>query len=199
MEEPGFHCTGKVLEFARLRIVPVPVDAGGINLGYGIEHAAEAALAVVTPGQQAPLGPTLCLRRRLQLLEWAVASGAWIIDDDYLSELQLEGQAASALASLDKGKRVFHIGTFSKTVSPGLRLGFIVALTEPVAAFAEVAAVFAPAPSPVIHLALAQFMREGHYSRRVRAEVPPRCDGQSRGTKAQLFKPRQNWSKNGAV
>jgi GntR family transcriptional regulator / MocR family aminotransferase len=168
MEEPGFYRTRKALELARLRIVPVPVDAGGINVGYGIEHAADAALAVVTPGQQAPLGPTLCLRRRLQLLEWAAANGAWIIEDDYLSELQLEGRAAPALASLDKGKRVIHIGTFSKTVSPGLRLGFIVAPTELVAAFSEVAAVFAPAPSPVIQLAMAQFMREGHYSRRVR-------------------------------
>ena len=168
MEEPGFYRTRKALELARLRIVPVPVDAGGINVGYGIEHAADAALAVVTPGQQAPLGPTLCLRRRLQLLEWAVASGAWIIEDDYLSELQLEGRAAPALASLDKGKRVIHIGTFSKTVSPGLRLGFIVAPTALVAAFCEVAAVFAPAPSPVIQLATARFRRDGHYSRRIR-------------------------------
>ncbi len=168
MEEPGFYRTRKALEFARLRIVPVPVDAGGINVGYGIEHAPDAALAVVTPGQQAPLGPTLCLRRRLQLLDWAVARGAWIVEDDYLSELQLEGRAAPALASLDKGKRVIHIGTFSKTVSPGLRLGFIVAPAGLAAAFSEAAAVFAPAPSPVIQLATAQFMREGHYSRRVR-------------------------------
>lgn len=168
MEEPGFYRTRKALELARLRIVPVPVDAGGINVGYGIEHAGDAALAVVTPGQQAPLGPTLCLRRRLQLLEWAAERGAWIIEDDYLSELQLEGRAAPALASLDKAKRVIHVGTFSKTVSPGLRLGFIVAPTELVAAFSEMAAVFAPAPSPVIQFAMAQFMRAGHYSRRVR-------------------------------
>jgi GntR family transcriptional regulator/MocR family aminotransferase len=69
---------------------------------------------------------------------------------------------------LDEGKRVIHVGTFSKTVSPGLRLGFIVAPTELVARFSEAAEVFAPAPSPVIQLAMAQFMREGHYGRRVR-------------------------------
>jgi len=168
MEEPGFFRTRKALDLARLNIVPVPVDAEGLDVGYAIEKAPDAALAVVTPGQQAPLGATLSLRRRLQLLEWAVSSGAWIIEDDYLGELQLEGRAAPALASLDEGKRVIHLGTFSKTVSPGLRLGFIVAPTELVAAFSELVAMFAPAPSPVIQLAMAQFMHEGHYSRRVR-------------------------------
>jgi GntR family transcriptional regulator/MocR family aminotransferase len=168
MEEPGFYLTRKGLELARLSIVPVPVDAEGLNVGYGIENAADAALAVVTPGQQAPLGSTLSLRRRLQLLEWAASSGAWIIEDDYLSELQLEGRAAPALASLDEGKRVIHIGSFSKTISPGLRLGFVVAPTELATAFSEVAATLAPAPAPVVQLATAQFMRDGHYIRRVR-------------------------------
>jgi GntR family transcriptional regulator/MocR family aminotransferase len=168
MEEPGFHLARKGLALAHLRVVPVPVDAEGIKVGYGIEHAADAALAVVTPGQQAPLGPTLSLRRRLQLLEWAAASGAWIIEDDYLGELQLDGRAAPALASQDEGKRVIHIGSFSKTVSPGLRLGFVVVPTELASAFADVAATLAPAPSPVLQLATAQFMHDGHYIRRVR-------------------------------
>lgn len=168
MEEPGFFRTLKALELSRLRIVPVPVDAEGVNVGYGIDNAPDAALAVVTPGQQAPLGSTLSLRRRLQLLEWAVSRNAWIIEDDYLSELQLEGRAAPALASLDEGNRVIHIGSFSKTVSPGLRLGFIVAPTDLVSAFSEVAATLAPAPSPAVQLATAHFMRDGHYIRRVR-------------------------------
>jgi GntR family transcriptional regulator/MocR family aminotransferase len=168
MEEPGFLLARKGLELARLSIVPVPVDAEGLNVDYGIEHAADAALAVVTPGQQAPTGSTLSLRRRLQLLEWAVSSGAWIIEDDYLSELQLEGRPAPALASLDEGKRVIHIGSFSKTISPGLRLGFVVVPTELAIAFSEVAAALAPAPSPVVQLATARFMRDGHYIRRVR-------------------------------
>jgi GntR family transcriptional regulator/MocR family aminotransferase len=168
MEEPGFLLTRKGLELARLNVVPVPVDAEGINVDHGIEHAADAALAVVTPGQQAPLGSTLSLRRRLQLLEWAASRGAWVIEDDYLSELQLEGRPAPALASLDEGKRVIHIGSFSKTISPGLRLGFVVVPAELTTAFHEVAAALAPAPSPVVQLATARFIRDGHYIRRVR-------------------------------
>lgn len=168
MEEPGFMVTRKALELARLESVLVPVDAEGLNVGYGIEKAADAALAIVTPGQQAPLGSTLSLRRRLQLLEWAVSRSAWIIEDDYLSELQLDGRAAPALASLGAGHRVIHIGTFSKTISPGLRLGFAVAPAELANGFSEVAATLAPAPSPIVQLATAQFMRDGHYVRRVR-------------------------------
>lgn len=168
VEEPGFLVTKKGLELAGLSVVPVPVDAEGLDVGYGIANDADAMLAVVTPGQQAPLGSTLSLRRRLQLLEWATLRNAWIIEDDYLSELQLEGRAAPALASLDEGKRVIHIGSFSKTVSPGLRLGFVVVPPELAAAFSEVAATLAPAPSPVVQLAMARFMHDGHYIRRIR-------------------------------
>jgi GntR family transcriptional regulator/MocR family aminotransferase len=168
MEDPGFRVTRKGLELARLDIVPVPVDAEGINVGYGIDNAADAALAVVTPGQQAPLGRTLSLRRRLQLLEWATSSGAWIIEDDYLSELQLDGRATPALASLDRGNRVIHSGSFSKTMSPALRLGFVVVPPELANAFSEVAATLAPAPSPLVQIDMARFMRDGHYIRRLR-------------------------------
>nr|WP_284507650.1 PLP-dependent aminotransferase family protein [Caballeronia sp. AZ7_KS35] len=168
MEEPGFRVTRKGLELARMNIVPVPVDGEGLNVDYGIEKAADAALAVLTPGQQAPLGSTLSLRRRLQVLDWAAQSGAWIIEDDYLGELQLQGRPAPALASLGEGGRVIHIGSFSKTISPALRLGFVVAPMELANAFAEGTATLAPAPSPVVQLATAQFIRDGHFVRRLR-------------------------------
>jgi GntR family transcriptional regulator/MocR family aminotransferase len=122
----------------------------------------------VTPGQQAPLGPRLSLERRLRLLDWAAAGGVRIIEDDYLGELQLAGRAAPALASLDRAGRVIHIGSFSKTISPTLRLGFVVAPVDLMARFAEVAACLAPPPGPSVQLATAEFMREGHYLRHLR-------------------------------
>lgn len=165
-EDPGFPFTRHGLELARLALVPVPVDEHGIDVDYGLRHAPDAALALVTPGQQAPLGATLSLARRLQLLDWAKKQGAWIIEDDYLSELQLSARAAPALASL--GQRVIHIGSFSKTISPALRLGFVVAPLPLASRFAEVAACLAPAPWLSVQLATAQFMREGHYMRHLR-------------------------------
>ena len=168
VEEPGFLWSRKGLELAGLSLAPIPVDSEGIDVEYGLRHHPDARLVVVTPGQQAPLGTTLSLERRLRLLEWANENEAWIIEDDYLSDLQLSGRAAPAIASLDSGGRVIHIGSFSKTLSPTIRLGFVVAPPELATRFAEVAACLAPPPGPAIQLATAEFMREGHYMRHLR-------------------------------
>jgi GntR family transcriptional regulator/MocR family aminotransferase len=114
IEDPGFPLTRTALGLAGMAVTAVPVDAEGLNVSAGVQTAAGAKLAVVTPGQQAPLGMTMSLPRRLALLAWARRSDAWIIEDDYLSELQLKGRAAPALASLDHGGRVLHIGSFRK-------------------------------------------------------------------------------------
>lgn len=168
IEEPSFPWTRKGLELAGLSLAPIPVDCNGFDLDEALRHHPAAKLALVTPGQHAPLGPTLSLERRLHLLEWAAANQAWVIEDDYLSELQLTGRAAPALASLDRVGRVIHIGSFSKTISPTLRLGFVIVPTDLVCRFAEVAACLAPAPGPAVQLAIAEFMREGHYIRHLR-------------------------------
>jgi GntR family transcriptional regulator/MocR family aminotransferase len=168
MENPGFPFTRHGLTLAGLSLRLIPVDEDGIDVEHGIKTAPDAALVVVTPGQQAPLGPTLSLTRRLRLLDWAAQAGAWIIEDDYLSELQLEGRAAPALASLDRAGRVLHLGTFSKTISPSLRLGFLVAPPVLAPRLAEVAACLAPPPGPALQQATAEFMREGHYMRHLR-------------------------------
>lgn len=168
IEDPCFPLTRKGLELAGVNPAPIPVDGDGIDVGHGLRHVPQARLVVVTPGQQAPLGPTLSLERRLQLLDWATANQAWIIEDDYLSELQLTGRAAPALASLDRAGRVIHLGSFSKTISPTLRLGFVVAPVGLAACFADVATCLAPAPGPSLQLATAEFMQEGHYLRHLR-------------------------------
>jgi GntR family transcriptional regulator/MocR family aminotransferase len=168
IENPGFPWSRKGLELAGLSLAPIPVDAAGIDVDHGLREHPDARLVLVTPGQQAPLGSTLSLERRLRLLEWAAAHRAWVIEDDYLSELQLSGRAAPALASLDRDGRVIHIGSFSKTISPSMRLGFLVAPVERVARFAEVAACLAPPPGPAVQRAVAEFMQEGHYMRHLR-------------------------------
>lgn len=168
VENPGFPWSRKGLELAGLALAPVPVDAGGIDVDHGLRHHPEAKLVVVTPGQQAPLGPALSLARRLRLLDWAAANQVWVVEDDYLSELQLTGRAAPALASLDRDGRVIHIGSFSKTISPTVRLGFLIAPVALISRFAEVTACLAPAPAPSMQLATAEFMREGHYMRHLR-------------------------------
>ena len=168
VEEPGFPWSRRGLELAGLSLAPIPIDRDGIDIEHGIRHHPNAKLILVTPGQQAPLGFTLSLERRLRLLEWAAARQIWVIEDDYLSDLQLSGRAAPALASVDRVGRVIHIGSFSKTISPSLRLGFLVAPVELASRFADVAACLAPPPGPAVQIATAELMREGHYMRHLR-------------------------------
>jgi GntR family transcriptional regulator/MocR family aminotransferase len=168
VEDPGFPPSRRALAISQLRPVAIPVDDSGMDVSSAMEHAPDAALALVTPGQQAPLGSTLSLPRRLQLLEWAERTGAWVIEDDYLGGLQLKRRAAPALASLDRAGRVIHVGSFSKTISPALRLGFIVAPVALVPVLEEAAACLAPAPDAAVQLSTAQFMRDGHYTRHLR-------------------------------
>ena len=168
VENPGFFPSRRALEISQLATVPIPVDEEGIDVSYGEMHAPDAAVALVTAGQQAPLGPTLSLARRVRILEWATRVNAWIIEDDYLGELQLTRRAAPALASLDRAGRVIHIGSFSKTISPTLRLGFVVVPPTLVARFDEAVACLASAPGPAVQMATAEFMRDGHYLRHLR-------------------------------
>lgn len=168
IEDPGYPLSRMALAMAGVTPVPIPVDAQGLDVDEGIANAADAALAIVTAGQQAPLGMTLSLARRHRLLEWAASGGGWIVEDDYLSELQLTGRAAPALASLDRHGRVIYVGTFSKTVSPSLRLGFMVVPPALASKMGDVAAALAPAASVASQLALAEFMRKGHYLRHLR-------------------------------
>lgn len=168
LEDPGFPLTRTALGLAGMSVKAVPVDADGLDVDAGIRDAANAAIAVVTPGQQAPLGMAMSLPRRLALLAWARERDAWIIEDDYLSELQLTGRAAPALASLDRDARVLHIGTFSKTISPVLRLGFLIVPLDIARRFGDISACLAPAPAMFMQHAVAEFLRDGHYLRHLR-------------------------------
>ncbi|MGY8812098.1 MAG: MocR-like pyridoxine biosynthesis transcription factor PdxR [Pseudomonadales bacterium] len=168
IEDPGYPLTRHALSLSGYAPVPVPVDEQGMCVEQGIALAAQARLAIVTPSQQAPLGMQLSLARRQALLDWARTNAGWIIEDDYLSELQLSGQATPALASLDGDGRVIHIGTFSKTISPRLRLGFMVVPMGLVRRAGDAAAALSPASALPIQLAVAEFLRDGHYLRHIR-------------------------------
>ncbi len=168
IEDPGFLLTRKALELAGLTVFGVPVDGDGLDIDAGRRISPDATLAVVTPGQHAPLGMPMSLSRRLSLLDWARHRDAWIVEDDYLGELQLKGRAAPALASLDEDGRVLHVGTFSKTISPNLRLGFLVVPPAMARHFGDVVACLAPVSGISVQLAVAEFMHDGHYLRHLR-------------------------------
>jgi GntR family transcriptional regulator/MocR family aminotransferase len=168
MEDPGYPVTRTGLRLAGLEPIAVPVDDQGLRVQQGIAVAPDAGIAVVTAGQQAPLGVTLSSERRQALVRWANRSDTWILEDDYLSELQLRGRAAPALMAMEHASRVIYAGTFSKTIGPALGVGFVVVPPALAARFVEVAECLAPAPGAVVQLALAEFLRDGHYLRHLR-------------------------------
>ena len=168
VEDPCYPLARHSLSLAGYTPVPIPVDEQGIYVEQGVRLAPDAQLAIVTAGQQAPLGMQLSLVRRQALLVWARENAGWIIEDDYLSELQLNGRASPALASLDHDGRVIHIGTFSKTISPRLRLGFMVVPAMLASRAGDTAAALSPASALPSQLAVAEFLRDGHYLRHIR-------------------------------
>jgi GntR family transcriptional regulator/MocR family aminotransferase len=168
IEEPGYPLGRRALELTGAELEPVSVDAEGLRVEDGLARAPDAMLALVTPGQHAPLGVTLSPARRRALLDWAATRDAWIIEDDYLGELQLDGRAAPALAAGEGAERVLHIGSFSKTLSPALGLGFVVAPRALAERLVEVSAVLAPAPNRTTQLAITEFLSDGHFLRHLR-------------------------------
>jgi GntR family transcriptional regulator/MocR family aminotransferase len=168
VEEPGYEFLRHTLTLSGCRLVPVPVDSEGLDVAAGIELCGNARVAFVTPSHQYPLGATMSAARRLQLLEWAHSFSAWIVEDDYDSEYRYESLPVASMQGLDSGSRVIYIGTFSKTLFPSLRLGYIVIPAALVGRFAAVRAANDLCPSHLYQAALADFISEGHFARHVR-------------------------------
>jgi GntR family transcriptional regulator/MocR family aminotransferase len=168
IEEPGYVFLRHTLTLSGCRLVPVPVDAEGLDVAAGIQLCREARVAYVTPSHQYPLGATMSAARRLQLLEWAHSSGAWIVEDDYDSEYRYESMPVASMQGLDSGSRVIYIGTFSKTLFPSLRLGYIVIPAALVPRFLAVRQANDLCPSHLYQAALADFISGGHFARHVR-------------------------------
>src|SRR5262249_56449761 len=141
VEDPGYQGAGGALVAAGIRLAPVKLDGEGLDVRRGARGAPEARLVYVTPSHQYPLGVTMSLQRRLALLEWARARGAWIFEDDYDSEYRYAGRPLAALQGLDTAGRVIYAGTFSKVLFPALPLGYPAVPPEPVHPFVAALAV----------------------------------------------------------
>ncbi len=126
MEDPGYVGALSALQAAGADIVNVPVDGEGLSVREGTALAPDARLVYVTPSHQYPTGATLSLARRLELLAWARQRNGWILEDDYDSEFRYIGAPLPALQGIDEAGTVLYVGTFSKILAPGLRLGYLV-------------------------------------------------------------------------
>ena len=168
VEEPGYAGARAALLGAGARIEPVPVDAEGLDVAAGEARCPGARLAYITPSCQFPLGATLSLERRLRLLDWAERASAFVIEDDYDSEYRYRGRPIAAVQGIDANGRVAYVGTFSKTMFPALRVGYVIAPEGLAAAFAHAVRNTGQSVPQPVQGALAEFIDAGHYGRHVR-------------------------------
>lgn len=167
LEEPGYHGAQACFAAAGLKMTPVAVDAEGMGV---VEPACPGSprLIYVTPSHQYPSGVTMSLTRRLALLEAAGRHGAWIVEDDYDSEFRYGQRPIAALQGLVEDSRVIYVGTFSKVMYPGLRLGYLVLPDGLIEPFRRANARLHREGQYAVQAALAEFIARGHFSRHIR-------------------------------
>ncbi|UMR29687.1 PLP-dependent aminotransferase family protein [Massilia sp. MB5] len=168
IEDPAYHGARKAFDAAGLECVPVPLDADGMQVEHlgTARHPAKAVF--LTPSHQFPTGATLALERRLALIEWARQQQAWIIEDDYDSEFHYAGKPTACVQGLDAYERTLYIGTFTKSLFPGLRIGFMVLPSQLVAPMTAARTLLDGHSAPIPQLTLARFMEGGHFGAHVR-------------------------------
>ena len=170
VENPGYAGMRATLVAAGAKLSHVPVDDQGISVDEGRRQSPDAVLAAVTPSHQFPLGITMSLARRLELLDWAGDANAWILEDDYDSEFRYGGKPVSALQGLDDRGRVIYVGTFSKVLFPSLRLGYVVVPEQLLAPFMDMRASIDDHPALALQPVLHTFFDDGHFASHIRKQ-----------------------------
>ncbi|CCJ92953.1 Transcriptional regulator, GntR family domain / Aspartate aminotransferase [Cronobacter malonaticus 681] len=163
MEDPGYFLGQRLLKTLTPCLHAIPVDTEGLQVDALQHHHPDARLAFVTPTHHSPLGVSLSLPRKQQLLAWASRHNAWIVEDDYDGEFHFTRNVLPSLKSLDTDDRVVYIGTFSKTIMPSVRIGYLVMPRAARHAFLESGALLTGGQPLLIQKILAAFLTGGEF------------------------------------
>jgi GntR family transcriptional regulator/MocR family aminotransferase len=172
IEDPVYQGARKAFDAARLECVPIPLDDNGMLVD--LLHQATKAnnnttqAVFLTPSHQFPTGVTLSLDRRLAVIEWARQHHGWIIEDDYDSEFHYSGKPTACVQGLDPYERTIYIGTFTKSLFPGLRIGYMVLPPALVAPMTVARTLLDGHSAPLPQMTLARFIEGGHFGAHIR-------------------------------
>ena len=167
-EDPGYPAARKAIEHCGQRTVAVPVDASGIIVAKGRALAPSAGAAYVTPSHQFPLGVQMSMTRRLELLDWARDADAFVLEDDYDSEFRYDGAPLLSLAGIDHLRRVIYMGTFAKTLFPGLRIGYCALPERLIGPVTAARAALDRFPGTLLEGAVADMLNSGAFAANLR-------------------------------
>ncbi len=163
MENPTYKQAYRVFTSQGYKVIPVDMDKQGMNVGM---LQGEADTAYIMPSHQHPMGIVMPVKRRQELLSWAYErEGRYLIEDDYDSEFRYKGKPIPALQGMDRGGRVIYIGTFSQSIAPAIRVGFLVLPPGLLREYKARAGFYASTVSRIDQNILYQFLTEGHYER----------------------------------
>ncbi len=165
IEEPGYPGVRQALALAGVTAVPVAVDDDGIDVAAIRRIPVPIKAVFVTPSRQYPLGASLDIVRRMELLSWAARHDVWVVENDYDSEYHYASRPLGALQGMDVNARVIYVGTFSQALFPALRLGYMVvprALSRDLVRVREGLDICSPT---LYQLALTDFLAQGHFAR----------------------------------
>jgi GntR family transcriptional regulator/MocR family aminotransferase len=167
-EDPGYPAARRAIGYCGLRPVSVPVDGSVMIVAKGRTLAPSAGAAYVTPSHQFPLGVQMSMTRRLELLDWAREAGAFVIEDDYDSEFRYDGAPLLSLAGIDHLSRVIYMGTFAKTLFPGLRIGYCALPERLVGPVTTARAALDRFPGTLMEGAVADMLNSGAFAANLR-------------------------------
>lgn len=168
IEDPCYQMAAHSISSHELVPIPISVTSEGLDVPEALKRAPKAKAAYVTPSHQFPLGVTLSMAQRIRMIDWAAANRAWIIEDDYDSEFRYSGSPLASLQGIDRNERVIYVGSFSKSLIPGIRCGYAIIPKPLMSHLIEVRKVVDKSPVNLIDEALAAFIREGYFARHLK-------------------------------
>ena len=166
VENPGYHLPRSVFRNHGYDLIPVPVGPDGMDVEA--LKAGESTIAYVTPSHQLPLGYVMPVAQRLSLIEWAEAGGKYILEDDYDSELRYQGKPFPSLQGLRPGGNIIYLGSFSKVLSPVLRISYLVLPKALLGEYKNMFKYYFSTVPLLEQLTLSKFMSLGHWERHIR-------------------------------
>ncbi len=169
IEDPGYMVARRIFENNGYKPIPISLDRGGINLDE--LRGTSVRLVYVTPSHQFPMGIVMPIKKRIELLEWAIKNKAIIIEDDYDSEFRYNSKPIPALQSIDSKESVVYIGTFSKSLSPGLRLNYMVLPRPLLDRYDKLFSLYRVPVSYIEQKVLKEFMHQGYWDRYLRKMI----------------------------